>query len=55
MLVPNKMRSTSWLAQRLALSVTTIERLRAKQPTELPPCHSIGKSKRYDEQAVENG
>ncbi len=49
----SQMRSTSWLAQRLGLSVTTIERLRAKNSPDLPPCHSIGKSKRYDERQVE--
>ncbi len=49
----NQMRSTGWLAQRLGLSVTTIERLRAQSPQDLPPCCTIGKSKRYDEQAVE--
>jgi len=49
----SQMRSTSWLAQRLGLSVTTIERLRAKNSPDLPPCHTIGKSKRYDEQQVE--
>jgi predicted DNA-binding transcriptional regulator AlpA len=49
----NQMRSTGWLAQRLGLSVTTIERLHAKSSQDLPPCCTIGKSKRYDEQAVE--
>ena len=49
----NQMRSTGWLAQRLGLSVTTIERLRAQGSQELPPCRTIGKSKRYDEQVVE--
>ena len=49
----NQMRSTSWLAQRLGLSVTTIERLRAQGSPDLPPCRTIGKSKRYDERAVE--
>lgn len=49
----SQMRSTSWLAQRLGLSVTTIERLRAKNSPDLPPCHTIGKSKRYDERQVE--
>ena len=49
----NQMRSTGWLAQRLGLSVTTIERLRAQGSPDLPPCRTIGKSKRYDEQAVE--
>ena len=49
----NQMRSTGWLAQRLGLSVTTIERLRAQGSPDLPPCRTIGKSKRYDEQVVE--
>lgn len=49
----NQMRSTGWLAQRLGLSVTTIERLRAQDSQDLPPCRTIGKSKRYDERAVE--
>jgi predicted DNA-binding transcriptional regulator AlpA len=49
----NQMRSTGWLAQRLGLSTTTIERLRAQGSPDLPPCRTIGKSKRYDERAVE--
>ena len=49
----SQMRSTGWLAQRLGLSVTTIERLRAQGSQDLPPCRTIGKSKRYDERAVE--
>ena len=49
----NQMRSTGWLAQRLGISVTTIERLRAQGSSDLPPCRTIGKSKRYDELAVE--
>ena len=49
----NQMRSTGWLAQRLGLSVTTIERLRAQGSQDLPPCRTIGKSKRYDELVVE--
>ena len=34
----NQMRSTGWLAQRLGLSVTTIERFRAQGSPDLPPC-----------------
>ena len=49
----NQMRSTAWLAQRLGLSVTTIERLRTQGSPDLPPCRTIGKSKRYDERTVE--
>ena len=47
------LRSTQWLAKRLGLSVTTIERLRASGSTDLPPAILIGRSIRYDETAVE--
>lgn len=48
-----QMKTTDWLAQRLGLSVTTVERLRVQGSPDLPPCLTIGKSKRYDEQVVE--
>lgn len=44
---------TSWLAERLHLSTTTIERLRITDPDSLPPCIHIGRSVRYDELTVE--
>lgn len=47
------LRHTRWLAQRLALSVTTVERLRAAGSTDIPPAIVIGRSIRYDEAAVE--
>lgn len=47
------LRSSRWLAQRLGLSLTTVERLRASSPAELPPPIVIGRSIRYDEAAVE--
>ncbi|MFZ2854348.1 MAG: helix-turn-helix domain-containing protein [Rhodocyclaceae bacterium] len=47
------LRSTRWLAHRLGLSITTIERLRASRSPDLPPLIVIGKSIRYDEAAVE--
>lgn len=49
----HRLLPTSWLAQRLNISVTTIERLRAQQSPDLPPHVSIGKSIRYDERVVE--
>jgi predicted DNA-binding transcriptional regulator AlpA len=52
-LIP-KLQPTKWLAQRLNLSLTTIERLRTQSPQSLPPHVAIGKSIRYDERAVEN-
>ncbi|HEY8098586.1 MAG TPA: helix-turn-helix domain-containing protein, partial [Methylobacter sp.] len=48
-----KLRKTAWLADRLGLSLTTVEKLRARQPELLPPCLCFGRSIRYDEAAVE--
>lgn len=48
------LRSTRWLAQRLGLSVSTIERLRARGDRNLPPHVVIGSQTiRYDEVVVE--
>lgn len=47
------LRTSRWLAQRLGLSLTTVERLRASAPSELPPCIVIGRSVRYAEATVE--
>jgi len=49
----HRLMPTSWLAQRLNISVTTIERLRAQQSPDLPPHVTIGKSIRYDQRVVE--
>lgn len=49
------LQNTAWLAKRLGLSVSTIERLRSSQQGELPPHIVIGrKSIRYDEAVVES-
>jgi predicted DNA-binding transcriptional regulator AlpA len=47
------LKNTIWLAQRLGLSVTTIERLRAKGSEDIPPHIKIGNSIRYDENSVD--
>ncbi len=47
------LRSTRWLAERLSLSITTVERLRSAGSTDIPPAILIGGSIRYDEAAVE--
>lgn len=47
-----QLRPTSWLAQRLGLSVATIERLRVQKSPDLPPHVTIGRSIRYDENVV---
>lgn len=49
----NRLKTTEWLAQRLQVSVTTIERLRAQHTPDLPPHLTIGRSIRYDPVAVE--
>lgn len=51
----NALQSTSWLAKRLGLSVSTIERLRARGEGRLPPHLIVGRhSIRYDERVVES-
>ena len=48
------LQPTRWLAQRLGLSVSTIERLRARGDRNLPPHVVIGpQTIRYDEAVVE--
>jgi hypothetical protein len=48
-----QLQDTAWLARRLNLSESTIERLRAKGGSELPPHLSIGHSIRYDVDVVD--
>ncbi|WP_301102499.1 helix-turn-helix domain-containing protein [Propionivibrio sp.] len=50
---PSILRSSRWLAQRLGLSLTTVERLRASGSQHIPPAIKIGRSIRYDEATVE--
>ena len=47
------LKNTAWLAQRLNLSESTIERLRSKGGHDLPPHLTIGRSIRYDATQVE--
>ena len=51
--VIQRLQPTNWLAERLNLSVATIERLRAQKSPDLPPHIVIGRSIRYEEAAVE--
>ena len=51
----NTLQSTSWLAKRLGLSVSTIERLRARGEGQLPPHLVIGRHTiRYNVAVVED-
>jgi predicted DNA-binding transcriptional regulator AlpA len=47
------LKPTSWLAERLGLSVSTVERLRAQGSPDLPAHVMVGNSVRYDEQFTE--
>ncbi len=50
----NSLQPTSWLAKRLGLSVSTIERLRARGEGQFPPHLVIGRHTiRYDVAVVE--
>ncbi len=51
----NTLQPTAWLAKRLGLSVSTIERLRARGEGQLPPHLVIGRHTiRYDVAVVED-
>lgn len=51
----NILQPTSWLAKRLGLSISTIERLRARGEGQLPPHLVIGRHTiRYDVAVVED-
>lgn len=47
------LKPTSWLAERLGLSISTVERLRAQGSPDLPPHVLVGNSVRYDEAFTE--
>lgn len=50
----NPLQPTSWLAKRLGLSTSSIERLRASGKGELPPHITVGlRTIRYDVAVVE--
>ena len=49
----NELRTSDWLAKRLNISSTTVERLRAIGGNALPPHVLVGRQCRYDEDVVE--
>lgn len=53
MSVQTRLQDTRWLAKRLSLSVSTIERMRSENSPDIPPHVRIGTSYRYDELYVE--
>lgn len=50
---PSDLKDTRWLAAKLGLSVSTIERMRANGSQELPPCVRICGRYRYEPMQVE--
>ena len=53
MLIPKRLKDTKWLAERLGLSVSTVERLRAQESPDIPKPILIGAVIRYDALFVE--
>ncbi len=49
----SQLKDTAWLAQRLGLSISTVERLRGRGLQDIPPHVTLGRSIRYDEAVVE--
>ena len=47
------LHDTEWLAKKLGISVSTIEKLRSQQSEDLPASITIGKTIRYSEAYVE--
>jgi hypothetical protein len=48
-----QLQDSAWLAKRLGVSITTIERLRARGGNQLPPFIMIGNPIKFDESVVE--
>lgn len=48
-----RLRPTSWLATRLGISVSTIEKLRSQGSSDIPPHITIGRLFRYDDAVVD--
>lgn len=49
-----QLKSTTWLAEVLGLSVRTVEKRRAQNPELLPPHILVGKTIRYSEKTVQD-
>ena len=47
------LKDSRWLSERLGLSISTVEKLRAEGSQDIPPHIKIGSSIRYDEAMVE--
>lgn len=47
------LKNTEWLANRLNISVSTVERLRNQEPSKIPPHIMIGNVIRYNGDFVE--
>jgi len=49
----DRLHDTKWLAERLNISISTIEKLRAKKSNEIPSSITINHTIRYSESYVE--
>lgn len=47
------LRTSEWLAKRLGISLSTLERYRSKKVISLPPYIMVGNVIRYDEKVVD--
>ncbi|WP_417228258.1 helix-turn-helix transcriptional regulator [Amphritea sp.] len=50
----NRLMDSTWLAERLGVSLSTIQKLRAYHPHKLPKAVRIGRAVRYDPETVES-
>lgn len=50
--IKSNLHDSKWLAELLAVSVSTIEKRRSKKPSSLPALIRLGKTVRYDEETV---
>jgi predicted DNA-binding transcriptional regulator AlpA len=48
----SNLHDSKWLAELLAVSVSTIEKRRSQNPSSLPTAIRLGKTVRYDEETV---
>ena len=49
-----RLMDSKWLAERLGVSLSNIQKLRAYEPEKLPKAVRIGRAVRYDPETVEN-
>lgn len=48
-----RLMDSKWLAERLGVSLSSVQKLRAYEPEKLPKAVRIGRAVRYDPETVE--